>query len=104
MHAVAARDEPCVDVGFGAVGKNEAYNDVANWSYADLPKVFRRDTSAQSFVVRTVNDLEKVPTTPNDTIIFVESIMDPQNKILVGAGDTVTLAYNQSCPGSSPPH
>src|SRR5215813_11993411 len=30
----------------GYLGKDEAYNDIANWSYADLPKVFRRDTSA----------------------------------------------------------
>ena len=63
----------------GYLGKSESYNDVANWSYADLPKVFRRDTSAQSFVVRTVNDLEKVLNTPNDTMIFVESIMDPHD-------------------------
>src|SRR5262249_33794260 len=44
----------------GYLGKTESYNDVANWSYADLPKVFRHDTSAQSFVVRTVSDLQQV--------------------------------------------
>jgi indolepyruvate decarboxylase len=60
----------------GYLGKDEAYNDIANWSYADLPKVFRRDTSARSFVVRTVGDLQKALSTPNDTMIFVESIMD----------------------------
>jgi len=43
--------------------QDEASNDIANWSYAALPKVFRRDTSARSFVV-------------NDTMIFVESIMN----------------------------
>ena len=37
----------------GYLGKTEPYNDVANWTYADLPKVFRRDTSARSFVVKT---------------------------------------------------
>ena len=37
----------------GYLGKTEPYNDIANWSYADLPKVFRRDTSARSFVVKT---------------------------------------------------
>jgi indolepyruvate decarboxylase len=37
----------------GYLGKTESYNDIANWSYADLPKVFRRDTSARSFVVKT---------------------------------------------------
>jgi indolepyruvate decarboxylase len=61
----------------GYLGKAEPYNDVANWSYADLPKVFRPDTSARSFVVRTVSDLQNALGTPNDTMIFVESIMDP---------------------------
>jgi len=60
----------------GYLGKTEAYNDIANWSYADLAKVFRRDTSARSFVVKTVMDLQNALSAPNDTLIFVESIMD----------------------------
>jgi indolepyruvate decarboxylase len=60
----------------GYLGKNETYNDIANWAYADLPKVFHRDTSARSFVVRTVQDLHNALSAPNDTMIFVESIMD----------------------------
>jgi indolepyruvate decarboxylase len=60
----------------GYLGKAESYNDVANWAYADLPKVFRPDTSARSFVVRTVSDLRNALDAPNDTMIFVESIMD----------------------------
>ncbi|MCC8961615.1 alpha-keto acid decarboxylase family protein [Bradyrhizobium sp. Pear76] len=63
----------------GYIGKTEPYNDIANWSYADLPKVFRPDTSARSFVVQTVGDLQNVLATPNDTMIFVESIMDPHD-------------------------
>ena len=43
--------------------------------------MFRRDTSARSFVVRTVSDLQKVLNTPNDTMIFVESIMDPHDAL-----------------------
>ena len=61
----------------GYLGKTETYNDVANWSYADLPKVFRRDTSARTFVVKTTGDLQEAINAPNDTMIFVESIMDP---------------------------
>jgi len=38
--------------------------------------VFRPDTSARSFVVKTSGDLQKVLSAPNDTMIFVESIMD----------------------------
>jgi len=60
----------------GYLGKTESYNNIANWSYADLPKVFRRDTSARSFVVKTVGDLQNALAAPNDTLIFVESIMD----------------------------
>ena len=59
------------------LGKTARFNDVADWSYADLPKVFRRDTTARSFVVKTVADLEKALSAPNDTLIFIESIMDP---------------------------
>jgi indolepyruvate decarboxylase len=60
----------------GYLGKDETYNDIANWAYADLPKVFRRDTSARSFVVNTARDLQTALSAPNDTLIFVESIMD----------------------------
>jgi indolepyruvate decarboxylase len=60
----------------GYLGKTETYNDIANWSYADLPKVFRRDTSARSFVVKTIRDLQDALSTPNDTMVFVEAIMD----------------------------
>jgi len=60
----------------GYLGKSEPYNDIASWSYADLPKVFRRDTSARSFVVKTVGDLQNALSAPNDRLIFVESIMD----------------------------
>lgn len=60
----------------GYLGKTEPYNDIANWSYADLPKVLRPDTSARTFVVRTGADLEKALQAPNDSLIFIESIMD----------------------------
>jgi indolepyruvate decarboxylase len=60
----------------GYLGKTEPYNDVANWSYAGLPKVLRPDTSARSFVVKTGADLQNALSTPNDTLIFVESLMD----------------------------
>jgi TPP-dependent 2-oxoacid decarboxylase len=65
----------------GYLGKDETYNDIANWSYADLPKVFRRDTTARSFVVKTVGDLQGALSAPNDTMIFVESIMDAHDAL-----------------------
>src|SRR5262249_27502508 len=54
---------------------------IANWAYADLPRVFRPDTSARSFVVKTVGDLQRVLSTPNDTMIFVESMMDSHDAL-----------------------
>src|SRR5262249_6705790 len=65
----------------GYLGKTEPYNDIANWSYADLPKVFRPDTSARSFVVKTVRDLQSALSAPNNTMIFVESIMDQHDAL-----------------------
>jgi indolepyruvate decarboxylase len=59
------------------LGETSRFNDVADWSYADLPKVLRRDTNARSFVVKTLADLEKALSAPNDSMIFIESIMDP---------------------------
>ena len=59
------------------LGKTSRFNDVANWAYADLPKVFQRDTTARSFVVKTVADLEKALSAPNDRLIFIEAVMDP---------------------------
>jgi indolepyruvate decarboxylase len=59
------------------LGKTSRFNDVANWAYADLPKVFRPDTKARSFVVKTAADLEKALSAPNDSLIFIEAIMDP---------------------------
>jgi indolepyruvate decarboxylase len=65
----------------GYLGKTETYNDIANWSYAELPKVFRRDTSARSFVVKTSADLQDALSAPNDTMVFVESIMDSHDAL-----------------------
>jgi indolepyruvate decarboxylase len=59
------------------LGKTSRFNDVANWAYADLPKVFKPDTNARSFVVKTVAELEEALSAPNDRLIFIESIMDP---------------------------
>lgn len=61
----------------GYMGKAADYNDVARWAYAELPKVFCPDTTARSFVVKTIADLQQALSAPNDQLIFVESIMDP---------------------------
>ena len=61
----------------GYMGKTADYNDIARWAYADLPKVFRPDTTARSFVCKTAADLERALSAPNDSLILIESVMDP---------------------------
>jgi indolepyruvate decarboxylase len=61
----------------GYLGKTEAYNDIANWAYADLPKVLHPGAAVRSFVVKTCGDLQNALSAPNDQLLFVESIMDP---------------------------
>jgi indolepyruvate decarboxylase len=61
----------------GYMGKTADYNDIARWAYAELPKVFRPDTTARSFVVKTVADLHDALSAPNDSLVFIESVMDP---------------------------
>jgi indolepyruvate decarboxylase len=61
----------------GYLGKAEPYNDITTWAYADLPKVLHPSTTARSFVVKTVADLTDALSAPNDTLIFIEAVMDP---------------------------
>jgi hypothetical protein len=63
----------------GYLGKTEPHNDIAGWAYADLPNVFRPGTSARSFVVKTSRDPRNTLGAPNDTMILIESIMDPHD-------------------------
>jgi indolepyruvate decarboxylase len=83
------------------LGKTSRYNDVATWAYADLPKVFRPDTTARSFVVKTVADLEKALSAPNDRLIFIESIMDPYDAppgVIAGGNSGADLDYGPRGP------
>jgi indolepyruvate decarboxylase len=61
----------------GYMGKTAGYNDIATWAYAELPKVLCPGTTARSFVVKTIADLHDALAAPNDSLIFVESVMDP---------------------------
>ena len=57
------------------LGKDAKYNDVANWRYSELPNVFSRDKKAETYVVQTSNDLQKVLDSPHSGMVFVESVM-----------------------------
>jgi indolepyruvate decarboxylase len=58
------------------LGKDAKYNDVANWRYSELPNVFSRDNRAETHVVQTSNELQKVLDSPHSGMVFVESVMD----------------------------
>jgi indolepyruvate decarboxylase len=61
------------------LGRDAPYNDVANWRYAELPRVFRRDTTAESYVVETSEQLRDVLDAPHTGLVFVEAVMDPDD-------------------------
>ena len=58
------------------LGKDAKYNDVANWRYSELPNVFSRDKKAETYVVQTSNELQKVLDSPHAGMVFVESVME----------------------------
>lgn len=59
-----------------ASGGNGRFNDIANWAYADLPKVLHPGTTARTFVVRTAKELQAALAAPHDSMIFIEAILD----------------------------
>jgi indolepyruvate decarboxylase len=58
------------------LGRDAKYNDIANWRYSELPNVFSRDKKAETYVVQTSNELQKVLDSPHSGMVFVESVMD----------------------------
>ena len=61
------------------LGRNATYNDVANWRYADLPRVLCRDTKAETYVVETSQQLREVLDAPHTGLVFVEAVIDPDD-------------------------
>jgi indolepyruvate decarboxylase len=58
------------------LGKDAKYNDVANWRYSELPNVFSRDNKAETYVVQTSNEFQKMLDSPHSEMVFVEAVMD----------------------------
>ena len=58
------------------LGKSAKYNDIAKWRYTELPKVFSCDNKAETYVVRTSNELQKVLDAPHSEMVLVECVMD----------------------------
>ena len=59
------------------LGLHAKYNDVANWHYADLPRVFRRREVGSHVVA--CKELSEVLRTVDDSFIFVELLMNPDD-------------------------
>jgi indolepyruvate decarboxylase len=57
------------------LGKDAKYNDVANWRYSELPRVFCRDRTTETCVVETIPDLHKVLNAPHEGFALVEVVM-----------------------------
>jgi len=70
------------------LGKDAKYNDIAYWRYSELPRVLSRENNAESYVVHTSNELQKVLDSPHSGMVFVECVMDkydaPHDLILGG--------------------
>jgi indolepyruvate decarboxylase len=58
------------------LGKDARYNDVASWRYSELPNVFSREKKADTYVVTTSSELQKVLDIPHSALVFVECVMD----------------------------
>ncbi len=46
------------------------------WRYSELANVFSRDKKAETYVVETSNELQKVLDSPHSGMAFVECVMD----------------------------
>ena len=61
------------------LGRDATYNDIDNWRYAELPRVLCRDTTAETYVVETSEQLRDVLDAPHSGLVFVEAVMAPDD-------------------------
>jgi indolepyruvate decarboxylase len=86
------------------LGKDAKYNDIANWRYSELPHVFSRDKKADTYVVTTSNELQKVLDSPHSAMVFVESVMDRYDgpiDLIVGGHALADSDYGERGPQSA---
>jgi indolepyruvate decarboxylase len=87
------------------LGKDAKYNEVANWRYSELPKVFCRDCTAETFVVGTIEELWDVLKAPHPNLLFVESVMDKYDspfELILGGHAFADTDYGTRGPQSRP--
>jgi indolepyruvate decarboxylase len=86
------------------LGRDAKYNDIANWRYSELPSVFSRDKKADTYVVTTSNELQKVMDAPHSAMVFVECVMDKYDApidLIVGGHAIADTDYGPGGPQSA---
>jgi indolepyruvate decarboxylase len=87
------------------LGKDAKYNDVANWHYSELPKVFCRNCTAETYVVETIKDLQLVLDAPHKDFVFVESVLDKYDspfELILGGHAFAETDYGPRGPHTRP--
>ena len=87
------------------LGRNAHYNDVANWAYAELPRVFRPDGNSASFRVQTVEQLHKALDADHDGLVFIEAVLgrdDAPAGLIAGGHALADLDYGPRGPQGRP--
>jgi indolepyruvate decarboxylase len=87
------------------LGKDAKYNDVANWRYSELPRVFSRDKKADTYIVTTSNELQKVLDAPHSAMVLVECVMDKYDApldLIVGGHAIADTDYGALGPQEAP--
>jgi indolepyruvate decarboxylase len=86
------------------LGKDAKYNDVASWRYSELPNVFSREKKAETYVVQTSSELQKVLDSPHSGMVFVECVMDKYDApfdLILGGHAIADTDYGARGPQSS---
>jgi indolepyruvate decarboxylase len=87
------------------LGKDAKYNDVANWRYSELPRVFCRNCTAETYVVETIEQLREVLRVPHRGFVLVESVMDKDDSpvdLILGGHAFADTDYGPRGPQSVP--
>jgi indolepyruvate decarboxylase len=90
------------------LGAQSAYNNVDNWRYAELPRVFDRRDNALALVVQTVGELEAALTQAEavDQLVFIElklPTMDAPALLKQFAGRLADFDYGERGPRNPSP-
>jgi len=87
------------------LGKDAKYNDIANWRYTELPKVFSRNGNAETYVVQTSNELQNALAAPHSGMVFVEAVTNKDDApltLILGGHAIAATDYGPRGPQNAP--